>query len=201
MLFKGLGPMEEACSLLVLHGNCGVTTTVNHPDSIPVFLSIVRHKSLELGLRNTVPCHDIIQVLLEYHLSSSILWLHITDRNGHDSTICGVVDVASHGCPILDTLDVIEHDPHVFQISSGLHSINQVYSGCGPHLGHLENKYLVGVRALTRELVLLNVGLVATASKRGDAVHDPKSSNIPERSDIVLDAWGAHIFSFLENKD
>jgi hypothetical protein len=109
--------------------------------------------------------------------------------------------VASHGCPILDTLDVIEHDPRMFQISSGLHSIDQVHSGSGPHLGHLENKHLVGVRALTRELVLLNVGLVATASERGDAVHDPNSSNIPERSDIVLDAWGAHIFALLENRD
>jgi hypothetical protein len=44
-----------------------------HPDSIPVCLSTIRHKSLKLGLRNTVPCHDIIQVLPEYHLSSSIL--------------------------------------------------------------------------------------------------------------------------------
>jgi hypothetical protein len=73
MLFKGLGPMEEAHPLLVLHGNRGVTTAVYHPDSILVRLSTVRHESLELGLRNTVPCHDIIEVLPKYHLSSSIL--------------------------------------------------------------------------------------------------------------------------------
>jgi hypothetical protein len=73
MLFKELGPMEEACFLLVLHGNCGVTIAVNHPDSIPVCLSTICHESLELGLMNTVPCHDIIQVLPEYHMSSSIL--------------------------------------------------------------------------------------------------------------------------------
>jgi hypothetical protein len=72
MLFKGLGPMEEACPLLVLHGNCGVTIVVNHPDSILVCLSTIRHESLELGLRNTVPCHNIIQILLEYYLRSSI---------------------------------------------------------------------------------------------------------------------------------
>jgi hypothetical protein len=47
----------------------------------------------------------------------------------------------------------------------------------------------------------LNVGLVATASERGDAVHDPKSSNILERGDVVFDAWGAHIFALLENRD
>jgi hypothetical protein len=59
MLFKGLGPMEEACPLLVLHGNCGVITAVNHPNNIPICLSTVRHESLELELRNTVPCHRV----------------------------------------------------------------------------------------------------------------------------------------------
>jgi hypothetical protein len=109
--------------------------------------------------------------------------------------------VASHGGPMLDTLDVIKHDPRMFQISSGLHPIDQVHTRSGPHLGHLENKHLVGIRALTRELVLLNVGPMATASKLGDAVHDPKSLNIPKRGDVVLGAWGAHIFALLENRD
>jgi hypothetical protein len=127
--------------------------------------------------------------------------MHITDRNSHDSTICRVIDVASHGSLVLDTLDVIEHDPHVFHIFSRLHSFDQVYPGSGPHLGHLENKHIFGVRALSRELVLLKVGLVATASEHGDAVHDPKSSNIPECSDVVLNAWRTHIFALLENRD
>jgi hypothetical protein len=39
--------------------------------------------------------------------------------------------------------NVIEHDPRVFQISSRLHSIDQVHPGSGPHLEHLENKHLV----------------------------------------------------------
>jgi hypothetical protein len=73
MLFKGLGPMEEARPLLVLHGNCGVTTAINHPDSILVCLSTIRHESLELRLWNSVPTHNIIQVLPENHLHSSIL--------------------------------------------------------------------------------------------------------------------------------
>jgi hypothetical protein len=73
MLFKELGPIEEARPLLVLHGNRGVTTAIYHPDNNPVHLSTVCHESLELGLRNTVPCHDIIEVLPKYHLSSSIL--------------------------------------------------------------------------------------------------------------------------------
>jgi hypothetical protein len=73
MLFKGLGPMEDACPLLVLHGNRDVTTAVYHPDSILVCFSTVRHESLELGLKNTVLYHNIIEVLPKYHLSSSIL--------------------------------------------------------------------------------------------------------------------------------
>jgi hypothetical protein len=73
MLFKGLGPMEKACPLLVLHGNRGVTSVVNHPDSILVCLSTIHHESLKLRLWNTVPCHDIIEILPEYHLCSSIL--------------------------------------------------------------------------------------------------------------------------------
>jgi hypothetical protein len=109
--------------------------------------------------------------------------------------------VASHGGPILDTFDAIKYDPCVFQISSGLHPIDQVHPGSGPYLKHLENKHLVGIRALTQELVLLNVGLVATASERGDTIHDSKSLNIPERGDVILDAWGAHIFALLENRD
>jgi hypothetical protein len=109
--------------------------------------------------------------------------------------------VASHGGPILDTLNVIELDPRLFQISSGLHLIDQVHPRSGPHLGHLKNKHLVGVQALTRELVLLNIGLVATTSERGDAIHDPKSLNVPKRGDVVLDAWEAHIFALLENRD
>jgi hypothetical protein len=60
MLFKGLGPIEEAGPLLVLHGDRGVTTTVYHPNNISVRLSTIRHESLELGLRNTMPSHDII---------------------------------------------------------------------------------------------------------------------------------------------
>jgi hypothetical protein len=73
MLFKGLGPMEKASLLLVLHGNRGITTAVYHPDNILICLSMVRHEFLEFGLRNTVPCHNIIEVLPKYNLSSSIL--------------------------------------------------------------------------------------------------------------------------------
>ena len=102
---------------------------------------------------------------------------------------------------MLNTLNVIKLNPHILQISSELHSIDQVYPGSGPYLKHLKNNHLVGIRALARKLVLLNVGLVATASARCDAVYDSKSLKILERGDIVLDAWGAHIFALIKNRD
>jgi hypothetical protein len=73
MLLKGLDLVEKACPLLVLYRNRGVTTTVYYPDSILVRLSTVRHESLELGLRNTVLWHNIIEVPPKYNLSNNIL--------------------------------------------------------------------------------------------------------------------------------
>jgi hypothetical protein len=73
MLLKRLGLVEEASPLLVLHWNHRITTAIDDFDSISVCLSIVCHKFLELGLRDTVPCHYGIEVLPKYTLSSSIL--------------------------------------------------------------------------------------------------------------------------------
>ena len=53
--------------------------------------------------------------------------------------------MVSHDGLMLDTLDVIEHDPYVFQISSRLHLFDQVHPRSGPHLGYLKNKHLVQV--------------------------------------------------------
>jgi hypothetical protein len=73
MLLKRLGLVEEASPLLVLHWNRGVTTAIDDFDSIPVCLSTICHKSLELRLRDTVPCIYGIEVLPKYTLSSNIL--------------------------------------------------------------------------------------------------------------------------------
>jgi hypothetical protein len=102
---------------------------------------------------------------------------------------------------MLDMLDVIKHDPRILQISSRLHSFDQMHPRSRPHFGHLENKHLIRVRAMFWKLVLLNVGLVAIASEHSNAVHDSKSSNIHECGDVVLNAWGTHIFVLLENRD
>ena len=48
----------------------------------------------------------------------------------------------SHGGPILNMLGMIEYDPRMFQISFGLHSIDEVHPRSEPHLKHLENNTL-----------------------------------------------------------
>jgi hypothetical protein len=72
MLLKGLGLVEEVRPLSVLHWNRGIIIAIYDPDNISVCLSTVRYKSLELGHRDTVLFHNIIQVP-KYTLSSSLL--------------------------------------------------------------------------------------------------------------------------------
>ena len=43
MLLKELGPIEGARSFLVIYWNCGITTIIYDPHSIPVCLSTIRH--------------------------------------------------------------------------------------------------------------------------------------------------------------
>jgi hypothetical protein len=88
--------------------------------------------------------------------------------------------MASHGYPLLDTLYMVEHHPRVFEITIGLHPLYQVYPTARTHLKHLEYKYLVRIRALAREQVLLDIRLVAATSEHGDAIHDPISPYVPE---------------------
>ena len=88
--------------------------------------------------------------------------------------------MASHGCPLLDTLHMVEHHLHVFEITTRLHLLYQVYTAARFHLRHFEYKYHVRVRALAWEHVLLDIRLVAATSKHGDAIHDPVSLYVPK---------------------
>jgi hypothetical protein len=91
-----IGSNGKAHPLLVLHWNRGITTAIYYPNNILVRLSTIRHKSLELRLRYTVLYHNIIEVLSKYIMSNYIFSLLIAHRNCHDSTRCGIIDVASH---------------------------------------------------------------------------------------------------------
>jgi hypothetical protein len=88
--------------------------------------------------------------------------------------------MASHGCLLLDTLHMVEHHPRVFKITTRLHPLYQVYTIARSHLRHLEYKYLVRIRALAQEHVLLDIRPIAATSEHGDAIHDSISLYVPE---------------------
>jgi hypothetical protein len=62
-----------------------------------------------------------IKILLEDTLSSGVFRLHVTYSDGHNAAVGGVIDMASHGCPFLDTLHMVEHHPSILKITTWLH--------------------------------------------------------------------------------
>jgi hypothetical protein len=87
--------------------------------------------------------------------------------------------MASNGCLFLDMLHMVKHHPHVLKITTGLYPFHQVYTAARAHLGHLEYKYLIKIRALAWEHVLLDIRPVATTSEHGDTIRDPISTYVP----------------------
>ena len=73
--------MEVTSPFAAFHGDCRVSRAVNDAHSVPVGLSTVSHKSLELRLRYSMPSHDVVEVLPEDELSFSVLRLEITTCN------------------------------------------------------------------------------------------------------------------------
>ena len=124
VLFQRLGPMEIAHPLTAGDRNLGITATVDNPNRIPVCLSAVGHKSLELRSRNFMPSHDMIEILPEDDLCIFVLRLEVTACNGHDTLICRVIHMTGHGGLIGNTFDMVEHDPSKLKISARLHLYN-----------------------------------------------------------------------------
>jgi hypothetical protein len=50
--------------------------------------------------------------------------------------------MASHGCPLLDTLHMVEHHPRIFEITTGLHPLTKSTPLPGPTLDLLNTKTL-----------------------------------------------------------
>jgi hypothetical protein len=123
MLLQRLCLVEQACSFLVLPWNCRISILVDHPNSVPVSLCTVSHESFELRLRDAMPRENNIEILPEDALSCDIFRLHVANGDGHNAAVGGVIDMASHGCLLLDTLHMVEHHPRVFEITTGLHPL------------------------------------------------------------------------------
>lgn len=168
--------MKEACPLLILHWNCGVITSIDDPDIIWVLLSTICHKSLELGIRNTMPCQNSIEVLPKKALSSNVFWLHITNYKGHNTTVRKDIDMASHSRLILDMLELVKHNPSIVKISTTLHLFRSIHTKSIPHLWHLEDINLISIQTLAMKHVFLNKSSIAATFEHGNAIHYLKSS-------------------------
>jgi hypothetical protein len=108
--------------------------------------------------------------------------------------------MASHGCPPLDTLDMVKHDLSISQITVWLHSLDNVNSRPRAHLGHLEYVEFLQQLSLAWEFVFLHIRPTAMTSESGDAVNDPPSPNALEGNDCVTNTRGVEVLVPIHDK-
>ena len=124
MLLQRLATMEIASALSARHRDLGINATIDNLDYIAIGLSAISHESLELRRRYTMPSHDMVEILSEDNLCILVFKLKITACNGHDTLICGIVNMTSHSGPISNTFDMIKYYRGMLKISAWLHSPN-----------------------------------------------------------------------------
>ena len=115
VFLQRLGPVEVACPLMSFDWNLGIAYAINNLYSIPIGLSIARHKSSKVWLRDSLPKHHMVEVLSENYVSIFVLALEIEASNGHDKLVCLVVDIACHSGSIGDMLDIVRYDPRILR--------------------------------------------------------------------------------------
>ena len=164
--------MKVAGSLASIDGNLRISRPIDNPDGIPIGLRTVSHESFEVRLGDSMPSHDVVEVVPEQHLSILVLRLEVAASDGHDALVGSVVNVAGHGGPLGDAFDMVGHDPSMLEITARLHAFNQVDPTTGADLRHFENKNFVRIVTLAWELIPLDIGPTADTSKFGDAIHN-----------------------------
>jgi hypothetical protein len=145
MFLQRLGPMEVACYLASIHENLSISRPVDNPHGIPIGLRTVTHESFELRLGNSMPSHDVVEVVPEKHLSIIVLRLETAANNSHDALVGPVVNVTGHGGPLGDAFDMVGHDPNMLEITARLHAFNLIDTTTRANLGHLENENFVRI--------------------------------------------------------
>ena len=116
--------------------------------------------------------HDVVEVMLEKHLSILVVRLEMATSDGYDALVGSVVYVAGHGGPLGDAFDMIGHDPSMLEIPTRLHVLNQVNPTTAANLGHLEDENFVRLVTMAWKLIPLDIGPSADTSKLGDAIHN-----------------------------
>jgi hypothetical protein len=86
------------------------------------------YKAFEVWLLHALLLHEFVEFFLHNALDLCVYQLHVTHGNGHDLAVHCIVHVTRHCGPCLDTLDMVKHEPRVFQISSWLHALDKVHT-------------------------------------------------------------------------
>jgi hypothetical protein len=58
-----------------LDGNLGISGAIDDPYGVPNGLYTVRHEAFEVGFGDSIPIHDVVEVMLEKHLSILVFGL------------------------------------------------------------------------------------------------------------------------------
>jgi hypothetical protein len=132
-----------------------ITTAIDDSDSIPIGLCTVRHEAFEVGILDTILCHEIVEFSPHDTLGHRVLRLHVTYGDGHDLAIRCIVHVTRHCGSVFDTLDMVKYEPSILKISSWLHALDEVHTTSRSVFQHLEDIHLV--LALTWKDVAVDV--------------------------------------------
>ena len=97
--------MEVACLLMAVDWIFNITAIVDNPNCIPLGLSTINHESLELYRTDTMPSHDVVEILLKNDLCIFALRLEITTYNSYNTLICRIAYMISQGGPIGNILN------------------------------------------------------------------------------------------------
>jgi hypothetical protein len=68
-------------------------------------------QAFEVRFENSMPSQDVVEVMLEKHLSILVLVLEVATNNDHYALVSFVVYVTSHGGPLGDAFDLVGHNP------------------------------------------------------------------------------------------
>jgi hypothetical protein len=142
VLFQRCSLVEETSAYSVLHGNLWITVAIDDSDNIPIGLCTVRLEAFEVGILDTVLCHEIVQFFPHDTLDLCVLRLHVTYGDGHDLAIRCIVHMTRHCGPLFDMLEMVKHEPSVLEISSWLHALDEVHTTSWSVFQHLENVHL-----------------------------------------------------------
>ena len=143
MFFQRPGPMKVVGYLATIDGIRGIFGFVDDPYCVPIGLCTVRHEAFEVMLGNSMPSHDVVEVMLENHLSIIVLGSEVAANDGHDALVGSIVYVAGHGGPLGNVFDMVRHDPSMLEIPTRLHVPNQVDPTTRANFQYLENESIV----------------------------------------------------------